>query len=629
VKTWFTYLKYGLSRKLPQDRIAARKGDAGIKANLRNLSPYFRRYWPKGLLGFVFVILASVLAFPPPLITRYLIDKVILGRQTQLIAGTILLLVCVLAAEKLLRVLEEFYFARLEKRVTLDLHQDLIARVLRFPKSFFDVNQTGYIMSRLSQDVEGLRWFFSSSVIHIIGNIIRFLGGLGLLFYLEWRLSLAVLVLLPGLGWLIRYFSNKSYILSRRSLEQKAEASGCFQESLSEADLIKAYVAEDRAQKSLMASIKSVFQISLEQTTVNSLANLAINSMPGLARAVVLAAGAFWVIEGRWSIGSLLAYQAYLAYVFGPAQFLASANLRLQEALAALERVSALFDIIPEENMETGRKVKRLKGAIEFRGVSFAYNGSEPVLQNISFFINSGEKVAIIGPSGVGKTTLLSLLLCFYRPTGGEIYFDDRPASEYELNSLRRRIGYVAQQPRLMSGTIIENLRFGNVQAEGKRIIQAAKAANIHDFISALPDGYETRIGEKGIGLSAGQKQRMAIARALIKDPDILILDEPTAALDSQAEKSLFDSLPDVIRKKTLFVATHRLSTLRHSDRILLLNENRLVEMGTHPTLMEANDYYRTMLAYQQPIFDNMERWSYETSSERTKRSTDYTDFTD
>ena len=597
--SWFAYLKQGLSRKLPRDRIAGEHGYAGIKANVENLRPYVGRHWQKGVMGFVLIIFTSLLGFPQPLIMRYIVDDVILSRQLALLAGAILLLIGILLAEKLAGLLEQFYFARFEQGVTLDIQQDLMERALRFPKSFFDENQTGYLMSRLSSDVEGLRWFFSSTIVHIISNIVRFAGGVALLFYLEWRLAAVVVIILPGLALCMRYFSGKIHVLSHQNLEQQANVSSRFQESLSAASLIKAFSSEARTVRRLMSELKAAFHISLEQTTVSSVANLAISSMPGVARIMVLALGAYWVIKGQWSLGSLLAFLAYLAYVFGPAQFLATANLQLQKALAALQRVSSLFDIVVEENMETGQPVQRLTGEVEFKNVAFSYNGREAVLKDVSFSVRPGERVAIVGPSGVGKTTLLSLILRFYRPSSGEIYFDGRPASDYEVGSLRRRIGYVSQSPLLLAGTIMENLCYGNPEASKEHVVRAAKAAAIHDFIASLPAGYDTEIGERGINLSEGQKQRLSIARALVKDPDILVLDEPTSALDSLAEKSIFQSLPTLIRQKTLFVVAYRLSTIKESDRILLFNEHRLVAIGTHASLLDTNDYYRSLVAAQ------------------------------
>ena len=599
MKIWLKYLRQGLLRKMPEGRVSGNQNYGSPISNLKNLRPYFKRHRRRGLLGCLFIVAVTLFAFPPPLITRYLVDDVILGRQAGLLTGAILLLIGCLVAEKLARLFEDFYFARFEQNITLDIQQDLIDRVLHLPKSFFDDKQTGYLQSRLTEDVDGIRWFFSSTIVHVISNLLRFLGGIIFLFYLEWRLSIAVLILLPGLVWMIRYFSGRIHTLSHQAMEHKADVSGHFQESLSEASLIKAYANEDRARNHLMTLFGKVFQINLEQRVINSLAGLSINAMPGVARILTLAVGAVWVIKGQWTIGSLLAFQAYLAYVFGPAQFLASSNLQFQKALAALERVSAIFDIAPEDNRKDGRKVDKLKGDIELKNVSFGYNGDEPVLKDISLHIRPGERLALVGPSGIGKTTLMSLILRFYQTAGGEIYFDGLPASDYHTDSLRRRIGYASQDPRVLSGTVFENLSYGDPEADKEQILQAARISAIHDDIEKLPQSYETVIGEKGLTLSEGQKQRLSIARALVKDPDILILDEPTSALDSMTEKSIFDALPAQVNGKTVLVASHRITTIMQADRILVLNASGRADIGTHESLLESSDYYRSMVAYQ------------------------------
>jgi len=597
--SWLKYFKSGLARGLPKDRMGSPGESSSLRTSLKKLRPFVSRHWRKGMVGVTLVLASSLLAMPQPLIMRYLVDEVILSHQLELLALAIILLVSISLAEKFAGLLQQYCFARFEQEITLDIQQNLFNHVLRLPKSFFDGQQTGYLMSRLSSDLEGLHWFFSSSIVYIISNFLRCCGGIILLFYLEWRLAIGALIIVPGLVFCIRYFSEKIHVLSHQEMEKQADVASHLQESLSSVSLVKAFSNETRTVKGLASKLKEAFCISLEQTTVSSAANLAINSMPAIAKVGVLAVGAYWIIQGHWSLGSLLAFIAYLAYVFVPAQSLANANLQFQSARAALERVFALYEIIPEENIGVGEAPERLIGEVEFKNVSFSYGEGDPVLQDISFHIRAGERVAIVGPSGVGKTTLLSLILRFYRTNSGGIYFDGRSASDYELSALRRRIGYVSQSTLLLSGTIGENLRYGNPEASEEEIVRAASVAGIHDFIVSLVQGYETEIGEKGVMLSEGQKQRLALARALVKDPDILVLDEPTAALDSQTEKAIFQSLPSYIQGKTLFVVAHRLSTILESDRIFLLDQSRLIAVGTHESLLETNDYYRSMVADQ------------------------------
>lgn len=599
MRNWLSYIKSGFTRKLPEDRVLGVNGYQGLKTSLQKLKPFLLRHWRKGLLALSLLTATVLFSFPQPLITRYIVDEVILERRVDLLAAALVILALIAVAAKFSGLLEEFYFVRFEQEVTLDLQRELIERTFRLPHSFFDAQQTGYLMSRMTNDVEELRWFFSRTIVYVVSNLLRLIFGLSVLFYLEWRMAAAVFWVVPLLGVCVYFFSGKIHVLSHQEMEQRSRVFSRFQESLSLSALVKAFATEKITAGRLVSDIKNTFQISLEQISVSAVIELMVNALPGVTRLCVLGLGAYWIIKAQWTLGSLLAFQAYLGYVFGPAHFLVSANFEFQKTLAALQRVLALLDQVPEENIGMGETVSRLTGEIEFKQVSFAYGAGKKILQDISFRVAQGERIALVGPSGAGKTTLISLLLCLYRPNTGEIYFDAKPVSDYEVGSLRERIGYVSQRTMLLSGSVMENLCYGNPTVEEGDMVRACKAAGCYDFITNLPDGFETEIGQKGVRLSEGQKQMLSLARALVKDPDILILDEPTAAMDSLTEKSIFDLLPAYIQGKTLIVAAHRYSTFKASDRILLLNDNRLEATGTHESLMTENRYYREIVAYQ------------------------------
>ena len=356
--------KTGMSRQPPPDSIAAQAAPLPHHTALKNLLPFIRPHWRSGLIGAVLIIFSSVLVFPQPMIYRFLVDDVILAQQLDLLPIAVLLMAGIRIISMGVSVLQQYYVLNFEQSVSLDIQKSLLDHTLRLPKEFFDTKETGYLISRISSDVQGLQWFFSSTIVYLFTNLIRFVGGIIFLFYLEWRLALVCLVVLPLLVISVRYFSKRMYNLSYSSMEQNATIMKRLQETITSVPLIKAFSTENRESSRVMSAFEGARQLTMEQNAVNSVAGMVINTAPDLARAVVLVAGAYLVILGNWTLGSLLAFQSYLGYVFGPAQVFANANLSLQNALASLERVSALMEILPEDSGQEGRQVERLMGAV-------------------------------------------------------------------------------------------------------------------------------------------------------------------------------------------------------------------------------------------------------------------------
>ncbi len=598
MKSWLRYLKNGLARTRSQDRFAASATSAERTAGelCRRFIPFLVKFRKPFFFGMGLVLLTAAASLPLPLVGRFLIDDVIMNRRLPLLVWTVLAMIALGVAGRLLDLYQQYYFDRFNREVVLDIQSGLLEKVFHYSKTFFDRTRTGYLMNRLEEDVHGMGWFFSSAMAGVIENIFRFLGGLIFLLYLDWRLTVVVGVILPGAVIVVRYFSDRLRTLSNENMEMQADVAANFQESLSAIALIKTFAAEGKTLQQLRWALRKALDIAVEQSTVNALANMAITSLPGIARAVVLFIGAYWVIIGHWSLGSLFAYQAYLEYVFGPAQSLATANLDMHGALASANRVANLYDLVPEENTGRGKIVRRLNGDIEFKQVCFAYEADAPILSDISFSIRAGERIALAGASGVGKTTLISLILRLYKPTGGEIFFDSRPASDYEVGSLRERIGYVPQQNWLLAGTIMDNIIYGNPAASAAEAVAAATNAGIHDFIATLPEGYQTAVGERGVALSEGQRQRICVARAFLKDPDIILMDEPTSALDGLTGNAVLSSLSSAPAGKTVIVVSNQAGFLAMADRILVLQGNRLTAVGAHEELLSSNPDYAAIV---------------------------------
>jgi ABC-type bacteriocin/lantibiotic exporter with double-glycine peptidase domain len=467
------------------------------------------------------------------------------------------------------------------RNTVLFIREELTDRMLSLPQSFFDRNSPGYIMTRIESDIGGIGWLLSSSPLRIIENFIKLIGGLVLLFYLEWRAGFAAAVVMPFFIIISHFFSKRQYALATHHSEEYAKSGGSMEESISNINTVKALAEENNFKSRIMNHYHRLFHLGIEQHALNSFYQIIVNFFPQIARFLLLLFGGIWIIKGEWTLGSLLAAQAYIGFVFAPVQSLANANIHYQKSLASLKRLSQFYKITPEYN-PGGREIKKLTGKVTFENLSFAYEAGRDVLKSISFTAAPGEKIALCGESGTGKSTLISLLMRFYLPSSGKILFDGIDAGEYDLKHLRRRIAYVSQQPELFTDTIAANIRLNNTAASDEEILQAIETAGLVKFIAERKDGINSMLEDKGANLSIGQKKRLIIARALVSESDIMIFDEPTAELDNETSHEILNKLNEAVKGKTLFVITHDPIVAEFCDKSLFIIKGHLENFAPH-----------------------------------------------
>ncbi|MCK4981952.1 MAG: ABC transporter ATP-binding protein [Victivallaceae bacterium] len=553
-----------------------------------------RKYWRLGVGAAALTFLAGLMAYPAPLIYRYLIDKVILAKNIELLPFAIIALVSVRLLTQILNISMTYVSSLFSRSAALCLREDLTKRMLSLPQSFFDCNSPGYIMTRLDSDLGGAGWLLSSSPLKIGEDFIKLIGGLSLLYYLEWRAGLCVTVVLPIFIVMSHFFSRRQYALAIHQGEEHARSGESVEESISNINTVKAIAGENAIREKIMSHYRKLFRLNIEQHALRNIYQLIVNFFPQIARFLLLVFGAIWIINGEWTLGSLIAAQAYMGFVFSPIQSLAQANIQYQNALASLKRLSQFYSITPEYK-PGGRDVNKLNGTIAFEDVFFGYNSGHDVLKSISFTVEPGQRIAVCGESGTGKSTLISLLMRFYIPTQGRVMFDGENAGIYDLKQLRRRIAYVSQEPELFTGTVAENIRMNNSSASDEEITQMLRVVGLEQFISAQRDGVHLMLDDKGTNLSIGQKKRLALARSLISNPDILIFDEPTAELDNETTQGLLDNLNSAINDRTVFVITHDPAITSFCDKSMFIVNGQISGFAPHSELADTSPEYRRL----------------------------------
>jgi len=497
--------------------------------------------------------------------------------------------------------IRHYYAGRASQLSVFDLRCELYYRILRMSASFFDRNKSGAIVARLISDIELAQNLIGSALTDIWMDLV----SLVLIFYFLLRIDLGItLVALLTFPFYLYYFRKSQKDIRTSSLrvqEEIAVMSGNVQEKIMGNRVVHAFAQEQYEEKSFYRESEKLLSISMNRVFLQS-TNVTVTSLlTQLAPLIVTLYGGYQVITGHLTIGELVAVGMYLNPLYTPMQRFAQLNLVFANSMAAVDRVFEIMDQKPEIHDNPGAvELKTVVGQVEFDHVNFAYHHVEepgPVLRNITFTVEPGQKVALVGPSGSGKSTIVSLIPRFYDVDSGSVRIDGHDVRYIRLNSLRNHVGMVLQHAFLFSGTILENIRYGNPSASFDEVVAACKAANAYDFIMRLPKGLDSEVGESGVFLSGGQKQRITIARAFLKNPKILILDEATSALDSEAERLVQQALERLMVGRTTIIIAHRLSTVEKADRILVLEDGRIVETGTHYKLLHSDGLYHHLYA--------------------------------
>mgnify|MGYP001560473846 FL=1 len=484
------------------------------------------------------------------------------------------------------------------QRVIMDIRNLLYEHLQYMSISFYHNQKTGHLISRITNDVSIMQNAVSGIVGSVASNGLTLIGLIILIFKLNWQMAIIALFVFPIAIYPLYKFGAKIRKISSKSQAKTADISAILYETISGIRVVKGFGMEKAEIDKFKKENRNFFDISMKSLKITAMSSPIMEFIGGLGISFLIAFSGRQVVSGQLSIGGFTAFVATLLSLYKPLHNLNGINQTLQQSLAAAERVFNLMDVPPEEDNGT-INIEPVKNSIIFENVNFSYDGKKDVLESINLSINAGEVIAIVGPSGYGKTTLVNLLLRFYNPTKGSIKIDDIDVQKVTLKSLRAQMGIVTQETILFNDTFRNNIAYGNPITTDSAVEFAACAANAHDFIIETTYGYDTFIGERGAKISGGEKQRIAIARAILKNPPILILDEATSALDNESEKLVQDALNNLMKNRTTFVIAHRLSTVMKADKIVVIDDGKIADVGKHEELMTKGGLYKKLYEMQ------------------------------
>lgn len=566
----------------------------------KRLINYIRPYMSRMFVAIICIILAAGGNIAVPWIIKDVIDQVLINKDMAMLNIIAIGILIIFLLRGIFFFGQTYLMSYIGQRVIIDIREAVYRQLQRLSLAYFDKRQTGVIMSSVTNDVSALQVALVESMVEMVTEAMVLIGSLGSMFFLHWKLSLLTLITMPLVLQAINTFGKKLRKAGRILQERTADITAILQETISGIRVIKSFAREDYEIDRFKQENFFNFRAQMKTSQLMATLTPVIEFLSAIGVTVIIWYGGMEVINGNLTSGALIAFLIYVVNLANPVKRLSRVYGNIQRSLAAADRVFEILDTKPDiEDMPGAVELPVVEGYVALQHLSFAYSPGQFALRDVSLEVKPGQTVAIVGPSGAGKTTIANLLPRFYEATEGSILVDGKDIRTVKMQSLREQIGIVPQETVLFNGTVYDNILYGRLNATHDEVIAAAKAANAHNFIDRMPDKYDTQIGERGAKLSGGQRQRISIARAILKDPRILILDEATSALDTESEKLVQQALDKLMIGRTSFVIAHRLSTVQRADMIVVLDKGRIVEQGTHSELLASGGLYSTLYQVQ------------------------------